>query len=487
MQGRPHKTMVCPGLPHPQMAGYDWRRAAVIGYALVAGALLLRLSIGLAMSRRLLRNSRATGQSTGGIPIRESDRVAAPVVLGIVRSAILLPADWRGWESAKLDAVLAHERSHILRRDPAVQLLSAIHRALLWHSPLSWFLDRRIVRVAEEASDDAAVAVTRDRASYAEMLLEFIQRGVRPAACQGVGMARYGRPEARIHRILDGAAVSRGLTRWRVAAIVALACPLAYLVAAAHPQATPPAPPAPPMAPAPPAPQSPVSPATPDAPAPPVPPSAEARTIRRYMIVSGNSTATRWDSNDASDRFDQDALRARFGQNFAWFRKGGNEYVVTDAGILAELQRANEPQNQVNRRQSDVNAHQDVVNSMQAKVNALQHEVNGLQQEVNRRQDIVDRIQSAVEKDVNDELIKKLQEAIKQLQASKTSASQDAVNRRQTQVNDEQRKVNDQQQIVNKLQHEVNDLERRVSAECNRRIDEILNSAVEQHKAQQLM
>jgi hypothetical protein len=119
------------------MAGYDWRRAAVIGYALVAGALLLRLSISLAMSRRMLRNSRATGQFTGGIPIRESDRGAAPVVLGIVRSAILLPTDWRGWESAKLDAVLAHERSHILRRDPAVQLLSAIHRALLWHSPLS--------------------------------------------------------------------------------------------------------------------------------------------------------------------------------------------------------------------------------------------------------------------------------------------------------------------------------------------------------------
>jgi len=166
-------------------------------------------------------------------------------------------------------------------------------------------------------------------------------------------MARYGRPEARIHRILDGAAVSRGLTRWRVAAIVALACPLAYLVAAAHPQATPPAPPAAPTAPAPPAPQSPVSPATPDAPAPPVPPSAEARTIRRYMIVSGNSTATRWDSNDASDRFDRDALRARFGQNFAWFRKGGNEYIVTDAGILAELQQADEPQNQVNRMQSD--------------------------------------------------------------------------------------------------------------------------------------
>ena len=136
------------------------------------------------------------------------------MTLGIARPAIVLPGDWREWDGAKLDAVLAHERSHIRRHDPAVQLLSAIHRALLWHSPLSWFLHRRIVRVAEEASDDAAVAVTRDRASYAEVLLDFMQRGVRGASWQGVPMARYGRPDERIHRILDGTALSRGVTRW---------------------------------------------------------------------------------------------------------------------------------------------------------------------------------------------------------------------------------------------------------------------------------
>jgi beta-lactamase regulating signal transducer with metallopeptidase domain len=30
----------------------------------------------------------------------------------------VLPSDWREWHSPKLDAVLAHERSHILRHDP---------------------------------------------------------------------------------------------------------------------------------------------------------------------------------------------------------------------------------------------------------------------------------------------------------------------------------------------------------------------------------
>jgi multidrug efflux pump subunit AcrA (membrane-fusion protein) len=214
--------------PRPR---FDWARAALISYILVALTLLMRLCVGLTLSLRLLRNSRATG-----IGARESDSVTAPVTLGIIRPEIVLPADWRKWDAAKLDAVVAHERSHIRRRDPAVQLLSAIHRALLWHSPLSWFLHRRIVRAAEEASDDAAVFVTQDRALYAEVLLDFMQRGVRRASWIGVPMARYGKVEARIHRILDGMTFSRAISRWSIAAIVALVAPVAYVVSAAQPQ-----------------------------------------------------------------------------------------------------------------------------------------------------------------------------------------------------------------------------------------------------------
>jgi hypothetical protein len=208
--------------------------------------LLLRLCAGLAIARRLLSGSHATGRSAEGIEIRESDGVASPVVLGIVHPVILLPKEWREWHGAKLDAMLAHERSHILRHDPAVQLVSAIHRALLWHSPLTWLLHRRIVRVAEEASDDAAVAAIRDRGAYAELLMDFMRRSlistVPRANWQGVPMARYDSPAVRIQRILDGTAPSRGVTRWSIASVLALGAPLAYLVGAVHPQNMPQAP-----------------------------------------------------------------------------------------------------------------------------------------------------------------------------------------------------------------------------------------------------
>jgi RND family efflux transporter MFP subunit len=271
---------------------FNWARAALAIYALIALALLLRLCVGLAMSLRLLRGSRPTGQAAEGIEIRESDRVSAPVTLGIARPAIVLPADWRQWNGPKLDAVLAHERSHIRRGDPAVQLLSAIHRAVLWHSPLSWFLHRRIVRMAEEASDDAAIAATRDRASYAEVLLTFMQCGVRGANWLGVPMARYGRADKRIHRILEGTALPRGVTRWSVAAILALGSPLAYLVAAAQPQGAPQARTA--SAPAAPVPAAPQTPPAVEAPpvhlAQPAPP-ARPEAVPVYLNGLGNVAA----------------------------------------------------------------------------------------------------------------------------------------------------------------------------------------------------
>jgi hypothetical protein len=86
------------------------------------------------------------------------------------------------------------------------------------------------------ASDDAAVMATCDRASYAEIPLDFMQRGMRAPNLHGVAMARYGRPHELIHRILDGTSLSHGITRWSMAAILTLASPLADIVAVAQPQ-----------------------------------------------------------------------------------------------------------------------------------------------------------------------------------------------------------------------------------------------------------
>jgi hypothetical protein len=286
-------------------------------------------------------------------------------------------------------------------------------------------------------------------------------------------MARYGRPDERIHRILDETSLSRGITRWSGAAILALVAPLACVVAAVHPQAQHATASAAPMD---------VSGPQSQAAAEPAPPAkTTARRFRRYMIFSGDSMSGSWDSRDPVD---EQGLKARFGSHFVWFRQGGNEYVVTDAGVLAELKQAMEPQEEVNRAQSEVNDRQGIVNAHQSDVNRAQGEVNSHQEQANRRQELLNELQSAKK---DEELIKKMSAALAELQARKgATADQDTVNREQAKVNEMQAQVNEEQHKVNEQQSKVNESQARVSATFNQRIDEILDSAVRRHLPKQV-
>lgn len=473
-------------------APVDWGAAVVAVYTLIAGGLVLRLATGIVGAQKLRRGSRATGLEVGGVEVRESGQVASPFTIGILRPAIVLPRDWREWSREKLEAVLTHERSHASRRDPAVQFLSAMHRALLWYSPLSWMLHGRIVRLAEEASDEAAVAATRDRASYAEIVLDFMQRGV-GVNWHGVAMARYGCPEDRIDRILDSPMRFPRLTGKAAAAVLALALPLSYVTAAVGL-------PAPGLA------IGPVSPLTQAATATVVAqqtPAAEPRTIRPYLIFLGDTESASWDSRESVDR---DAVRARFGRRFAWFRQGGAERVITDEAVLGEIERAMEPQKKVNAAQNRVNQLQSVVNGLQQKVNsqqgganaeqdnvnARQSEVNAAQAQVNKRQDILNRIQSASTREKKEVAVKELEKLLAELRAAPDGATQEDVNRLQSKVteaqartnelqgkmNQEQARVNEEQQKVNHEQHLVNEQQKQVSAEFSRRIQQIFASAI---------
>jgi len=218
----------------PGAPPFDLALAAGAAYLAVSLFLLARLVTGAALSLRVLHGSLSIGRRWGGAEIRESDRIAAPVTLGIVRPRIVLPMDWRQWGDSTLAAVLAHEGSHIKRFDPLLQFVSAIHRALLWVNPLSWYLHSRIVRLGEAASDDAALEGAPSRTFYAELLLDFMRRNAGGARATGIPMARYGPPDERIHRILDGAGVSRRVGRWAIAAILVCAAPMEYVIVAAH-------------------------------------------------------------------------------------------------------------------------------------------------------------------------------------------------------------------------------------------------------------
>jgi beta-lactamase regulating signal transducer with metallopeptidase domain len=229
---------------HPSV---PWTAFAVALYLAITAIFLARFLIGLAYGRRLICASKmiddplVTRKLARTTPPRvaESELISVPVTMGALRPTILLPADWRNWDAAKFDAVLAHELSHVIRRDPLTQRLSLLHRAIFWFSPLAWFLDRRLADLAEQASDEAALSCGTDRKHYARILLDFFEAlHAAPGRVwwQGVSMAKAGQAEKRVERILSWkGSVAMRLKKSIAVVVVASAIPVVYLAASAHP------------------------------------------------------------------------------------------------------------------------------------------------------------------------------------------------------------------------------------------------------------
>jgi TonB family protein len=137
---------------------------------------------------------------------------------------VILPECWRRWPQAQLNAVLTHEDEHARRRDPLVQWLALLNRAVFWFHPLAWWLELRLSALAEEACDAAVLARGHDPFEYSEYLLQ-IARAVQQTGSRVsvVGMAMPGAflPQ-RIRRILEGRPAQR-ISRMRMAC-VATAC-----------------------------------------------------------------------------------------------------------------------------------------------------------------------------------------------------------------------------------------------------------------------
>src|ERR1700722_11074301 len=223
-------------------------------YLVVVLVLLTRVVVGIEFSRRLLRAaheihdpratrrlaSRADAAGLMFLPeTAESELISVPVTLGALRSTILLPQEWREWDDAKLDAVLAHEVAHVARRDGLTQRLSLLHRAIFWFSPLAWWLDRHLADLAEQASDEAALSFGADRKDYARTLLGFFEAlHAAPGRVwwQGVSIAKAGQAEQRVERILSWkGAVAMSMKKSIAVAVLTLAAPVIYLAAAVHP------------------------------------------------------------------------------------------------------------------------------------------------------------------------------------------------------------------------------------------------------------
>jgi outer membrane protein assembly factor BamB/beta-lactamase regulating signal transducer with metallopeptidase domain len=193
----PRSPQVGP-LPHPaldeprQSAGIsvspkDVAAACIAGgYCLGVLVMVIRLLAALYGGHRLRRAARSicepqilelVKRQSRAIGLRLvpavacCERVAVPVVVGILRPVILVPMSLVSTLTpAELCDVLTHELAHLRRFDHLVVVLQRVTEVLWFFHPAVWYLSRQISLEREYCCDDLALAAGVERCSYAKSL-----------------------------------------------------------------------------------------------------------------------------------------------------------------------------------------------------------------------------------------------------------------------------------------------------------------------------
>ncbi len=126
---------------------------------------------------------------TWPVRVRQSTFIDVPMVVGWVRPVVLLPAGiLTGLPPRQIEALIAHELSHVRRHDVLVGWLQALVETLLFYHPAVWWVSKQVRLEREHCCDDLAVALCQDRVMYAQALTTLAsRRQVIPAG--GLGAA----------------------------------------------------------------------------------------------------------------------------------------------------------------------------------------------------------------------------------------------------------------------------------------------------------
>ncbi|MBZ5688337.1 MAG: hypothetical protein LAP86_25240 [Acidobacteriia bacterium] len=520
-----------------------WKAIASGVYFAVAAILIARFALGALLSHRLVRAARSISDARLCIKlangptalhrmpeVAESDLISVPVTIGALHPAILLPSSWRGWDDSKLDAVIAHEMSHVARYDALTQRLSRLHRAVFWFSPLAWWLDGHLADLAEQASDEAALSGGADRNEYARTLLSFFEalhttRG--RVRWQGVAMAKAGQAEERLERILAWkGAVTMGLKKSLTIAVIALAIPVVYLMASVRPgnrnqEAPRPTPAVVPTAPAPPAPAGapiggvpavapiaggpiigvvggvPSAVLAPAPPAAPVPPAYAGHgqshssgsgsgkgfsyaygfdDEERFVIATGKSDSFTM-SGSTQDARHVEKLKKQIPGDFIWFQRDEKSYIIRDQATIDRARGFWAGQEELGKKQEELGKQQEALGKQQEELGAKMEQVRVNVPDMTAP---LDKLKAKLQKlgpSATMEQIGDLQSEIGELQ-SKIGEIQSHAGEEQSKLGELQGELGEKQGKLGEQQGKLGEQQAEIAEKATRQMKELLDEAI---------
>lgn len=121
-------------------------------------------------TERMTMLSRKLGL-TARVVLAESARVYTPMVVGVVRPFIILPAGLiSGLNAEQLEAILLHELMHIRRNDFLLNLFQSLLEALLFFNPFVWMISAILRTEREHCCDDAVIVNGANTKAYVRAL-----------------------------------------------------------------------------------------------------------------------------------------------------------------------------------------------------------------------------------------------------------------------------------------------------------------------------
>jgi beta-lactamase regulating signal transducer with metallopeptidase domain/protocatechuate 3,4-dioxygenase beta subunit len=203
--------------------------APAVGLLWLTGVVLLtaRLALGWLRLGRLRRSARPAGPAA----IAELDHcrkelsvrreahllthaaVRAPILVGGVRPAILVPSNWEEVPAESRRAALLHELTHLAQRDDWAKAGEEVVRAFFFFHPLVRWLLNRLDGERERLCDVAVVRHGMAPRQLAQVLLDFAKQlgAGRPAVALGRALPFFNRitVKDRVDQLLED-----DMTRW---------------------------------------------------------------------------------------------------------------------------------------------------------------------------------------------------------------------------------------------------------------------------------
>ena len=219
-----------------------------MAYFAGAAICLLRLAAGMCGGQRLRRDAipvqdpkllRLIGDQAHNFGLRliptvaYCERVSVPIVFGVLRPVVLLPASIvTGLDPDQFAAIIGHELAHIRRFDLLMNLFQRLIESLLFFHPVVWYFSRRMSAEREACCDDMVVSAGYDAIDYAGALLRMAElcppnqrTGLAAVAASGGNETQF---ERRVRRLLNGTECSGvSLSRAGIATLALLVMLLA--------------------------------------------------------------------------------------------------------------------------------------------------------------------------------------------------------------------------------------------------------------------